>query len=128
MSVITVFNGLFCEAGVVVKRVLDSTGYRLVTDQEIVADAAELSGMNEEKIARAFQAKASVFNAFSHEKERAIAWLRYAMAKKLMGQDKILFSGLLLSLPARNRSYPQGLPYLRDERASGRGRAHRRLC
>jgi len=98
MSVITVFNGLFSEAGVVVKRVLDSTGYRLVTDQEIVAEAAELSGMNEEKIARAFQAKASVFNAFSHEKERAIAWLRYAMAKKLLGQDKILFSGFASQL------------------------------
>ncbi|QJB56052.1 response regulator [Pseudodesulfovibrio sp. zrk46] len=102
MSVITVFNGLFSEAGVVVKRVLDSAGYRLVTDQEIVADAAVLSGMNEAKIARAFQAKASVFNAFSHEKERAIAWLRLAMAKKLMEEDKILFSGYASQLPAAN--------------------------
>ncbi|BDQ33481.1 response regulator [Pseudodesulfovibrio portus] len=100
MSVITVFNGLFSEAGVVVKRVLDSTGYRLVTDQEIVADAARLSGMAEEKIARAFQAKTSVFNSFSHEKERAIAWLRLAMANKLMDQDDLLFSGFASQLPA----------------------------
>ncbi len=102
MSVITVFNGLFSEAGGVVKRVLDSTGYRLVTDQEIVAMAAELSGMNQDRIARAFQAKTSVFNAFSHEKERAIAWLRFAMAKKLMEQDKLLFSGYISQLPATN--------------------------
>ena len=100
MSVITVFNGLFSEAGVVVKRVLDSTGYRLVTDQEIVADAAKLSGLAEEKIARAFQAKASVFNAFSHEKERSTAWLRLAMAQKLMDQDKLLFSGFASQLSA----------------------------
>lgn len=100
MSVITVFNGLFSEAGVVVKRVLDSTGYRLVTDQEIVADAAVLSGLAEDKIARAFQAKASVFNTFSHEKERAVAWLRLAMANKLMDQDKLLFSGFASQLPA----------------------------
>lgn len=99
MSVITVFNGLFSDAGVVVKRVLDSTGYRLVTDQEIVAAAAGLSGMAEEKIARAFQAKASVFNSFSHEKERAIAWLRLAMANKLMEQDNLLFSGFASQLP-----------------------------
>ncbi len=98
MSVITVFNGLFSEAGVVVKRVLDATGYRLVTDQEIVADAAGISGMAEEKIARAFQAKASVFNTFSHDKERAIAWLRMAMAAKLVDQDKLLFSGFASQL------------------------------
>ncbi|MEF2230599.1 MAG: response regulator [Pseudodesulfovibrio sp.] len=99
MSVITVFNGLFSEAGVVVKRVLDATGYRLVTDQEVVADAASLSGMAEDKIARAFQAKGSVFNAFSHEKERAIAWLRLAMASKLAAQDDLLFSGFASLLP-----------------------------
>lgn len=99
MSVITVFNGLFSDAGVVVKRVLDSTGYRLVTDQEIVADAAALSGMAEDKIARAFQAKTSVFNSFSHEKERAVAWLRLAMANKLTDRDDILFSGFASQLP-----------------------------
>nr|WP_321513806.1 response regulator [uncultured Pseudodesulfovibrio sp.] len=100
MSVITVFNGLFSEAGVVVKRVVDATGYRLVTDQDVVAEAAKLSGMSEDKIARAFQAKASVFNAFSHEKERAVAWLRFAMANKLMDQDKLVFSGFASQLPA----------------------------
>jgi len=99
MSVITVFNGLFSEAGVVVKRVVDATGYRLVTDQEVVAEAASLSGMPEEKIARAFQAKGSVFNAFSHEKERAIAWLRLAMASKLAAQDNLLFAGFSSQLP-----------------------------
>jgi CheY-like chemotaxis protein len=100
MSVITIFNGLFSEAGVVVKRVLDSSGYRLVTDQEIVADAAALSGLAESKIARAFQAKTSVFNTFSHDKERAIAWLRLAMARKLVDQDKLLFSGFASQLPS----------------------------
>jgi len=99
MSVITVFNGLFSEAGLVVKRVLDATGYRLVTDQEVVADAAAVSGMAEDKLARAFQAKGSVFNSFSHEKERAIAWLKLAMASKLAGQDNLLFSGFASQLP-----------------------------
>ncbi|MBC16913.1 MAG: response regulator [Desulfovibrio sp.] len=102
MSVITIFNGLFSEAGVVVKRVVDATGYRLVPDQEIVAEAAKLSGMSEDKIARAFQAKTSVFNTFSHEKERAVAWLRLAMANKLLDSDKLLFSGFASQLPSPN--------------------------
>jgi len=100
MSVITVFNGLFSEAGVVVKRVIDSTGCRLVSDQEIVAAAAKLSGIAEEKIARAFQAKTSVFNKFSHEKEQAIAWMRLAMANKLKTEDNLLFSGFASQLAA----------------------------
>jgi CheY-like chemotaxis protein len=102
MSVITVFNGLFSEAGLVVKRVLDGSGYRLVTDQELVADASTLSGMSEGKIARAFQSKTSVFNTFSHEKERAVAWLRLAMADKLAGGDAMLFSGFASQLPPDN--------------------------
>ncbi|WP_338670058.1 response regulator [Pseudodesulfovibrio methanolicus] len=99
MSVITVFNGLFCEAGVVVKRVLDATDCRLVTDQEIVADASHLSGMAEDRIARAFQAKASVFNSFSHEKEQAIAWMRLAVAERLVKDDNLVIPGFASQLP-----------------------------
>ncbi|AMK12231.1 MAG: response regulator [Pseudodesulfovibrio sp.] len=102
MSVITVFNGLFCEAGVVVKRVVDATGCRLVTDQDIVADAASLSGMAEDRIARAFQAKTSVFNTFSHEKEQAIAWMRLALAKRLVEGDDLVIPGFVSQLPSRS--------------------------
>lgn len=102
MSVITVFNGLFSEAGLVVKRVLDATEHRLITDQEIVADAAKLSGMAESAITRAFSSGASVFNKFSHEKERAIAWLRLAMAHKLEDADNLLVSGFASQLADRN--------------------------
>ena len=99
MSVITVFNGLFCDAGSVVKLVLDSTGYRLVTDQEIVAEASKLSGIAEEKVARAFLSGKSVFNAFSHEKERSIAWLKLATAQRIAESDNLLFSGFASQLP-----------------------------
>ncbi len=102
MPVITVFNGLFCQAGNVVQRLLDASGYTLVTDQDVVAEAAVLSGMAEEKLARAFSAGTSIFNAFSHEKERAVAWLRLAMAKKLLEGDNLLFSGFASQLPADN--------------------------
>ena len=104
MSVITVFNGLFCQAGPVVKRVLDDTGFTLVSDQELTARASKLSGMSEEKIARAFSAGTSVFNKFSHEKERAVAWLRMAVAETLLERDNLLFSGFASQLPAGNIS------------------------
>ncbi|MFW5490505.1 MAG: response regulator [Desulfovibrio sp.] len=99
MPVITVFNGLFCQAGNVVQRLLDTDGYTLVTDQDVVAEAAALSGMAEEKLARAFTAGTSIFNAFSHEKERAVAWLRLAMAHRLLDGENFLFSGFASQLP-----------------------------
>ena len=92
MSVITIFSGTFCKDEPVVKNVLSSTGYKLVTDNDIVAEASRLSGMPANKIMRAFSAKESVFNDFTHEKDVSIACLKLAVAEKLSG-DEILISG-----------------------------------
>ena len=83
MSVITIFSGIFCSADAVVKDVMDSTGYRLIDDSQVVVDAARLSGMLETKIRRAFSTKTSVFNKFTHEKEYSIAALRLSLARAL---------------------------------------------
>ncbi|BBO85252.1 hypothetical protein DSCO28_58180 [Desulfosarcina ovata subsp. sediminis] len=98
MSVITLFSGIFCGADAVVRDVMDSTGYPLIDDSRVIAIAADLSGMPESKIQRAFSAKASVFNKFTHEKECSIAGLRLALATELAGRPAVVsgFSGLLL--------------------------------
>ena len=93
MSIITVFSGIFCKEDSVVHEITGSTGYRLITDKTLVGDAAGLSGMAEDKIERAFSASTSVFNKFTHEKERAIAYLRLALAKTL-SEDNLIISGM----------------------------------
>jgi two-component system, OmpR family, response regulator CpxR len=92
MSVITIFSGSFCKEDLVVTEVLVKTGYTLITDKEIVAEASRASGMAESKIRRIFSAKTSVFNKFTHEKERSIAHLRLAIAEMLC-EDNLLLSG-----------------------------------
>jgi len=92
MSVITIFSGSFCKEDLVVREVLVKTGYKLVSDEEIVAEASRASGMAESKIRRTFSAKTSVFNKFTHEKERSIAHLRLAIAEMLC-DDNLLISG-----------------------------------
>ncbi len=92
MSVMTIFSSVFCQKEPVVQKLLEKTGYRRVTDEDITALASKLSGMDEKKIRSAFQAKASVFNAFTHEKERATAWVRRAVAETL-SDDDLLFDG-----------------------------------
>lgn len=98
MSVITIFSGIFCSADAVVRDVMDSTGYQLITDDQVIIKAAEMSGMPEHKVQRAFSAKTSVFNKFTHEKECSIACLRLALATKLGGSPAVVhgFSSLLI--------------------------------
>jgi CheY-like chemotaxis protein len=98
MSVITLFSGLFCGAAAVIRDVMDSTGYRLITDDQVAIMAAQASGMPEDKIWRAFSAKTSVFNKFTHEKECYIAGLRLALARELEKGPAVVhgFTSLLI--------------------------------
>jgi len=98
MTAITVFNGQFCDSDSVVKNVLEITGYRLITDQDIIADAAELSGLSERRLARALAAdEASRDGRF--DRERAIAWLRHAVAQRLCGEQDLVLWGYSALLP-----------------------------
>lgn len=98
MSDLFIFSGLFCQADAVAKRLIDDTDFKLVTDNDLVADAASLSGMSEKAVAKAFAPKASIFNKFSHEKERATAWLRLSLAKRLAEGESLLVSGFVSQL------------------------------
>jgi CheY-like chemotaxis protein len=75
-----------------------NTNYELLTDSDVVRHAADLSGIDEQKIRTVFKAKASIFNQFTQEKERATAWMRLAMAELLSKDNLIIdgFSGLLI--------------------------------
>ncbi|QQG65000.1 response regulator [Desulfobulbus oligotrophicus] len=92
MSVITVFNALYCNEELIVPQLVKKTGYRLVEDAEIVDQACTLSGLSADRISRAFTAKTSLFNPFTHEKERSIAYLRLAVAD-ILSQGNLVVHG-----------------------------------
>ena len=98
MSIITLFSGSFCNESPVVEEVLSQTGYRLIDDTQVVAEASRLSGMDESKIQRAFSAGTSVFNKFTHEKERAITFLKQALAELIPDDEALVtcFCGQLI--------------------------------
>lgn len=80
MSIITLFSGSFCDENRILQEIISSTGYRLITDTDVVAEASRRSALSESKIRRAFSAGASVFDKFTHEKMRSIAFLKLALA------------------------------------------------
>lgn len=92
MSVISIFSGSHCKREDVVRELLSSTGYKPVGDDQVVARAASLSGLPGDKIARAMSARPSVFNRFTRDRERAVAWLRLAVAE-ILADDGLLLDG-----------------------------------
>ncbi|WP_320169191.1 response regulator [Maridesulfovibrio sp.] len=105
MSDLFIFSGLFCQKDAVIKRMMDDSGIKLVSDADLVTDAAALSGMSEKSISKAFSPKTSIFNKFSREKERAVAWLRLALAQRLAAGEALLVSGLVTHLLSQEISH-----------------------
>jgi CheY-like chemotaxis protein len=101
MSVISIFSGVYCKEQSVVAALHEATGLPIVRDADLVALAARLSGLAADKIEKAFSAKTSVFNKFTHEKQRAAAWLRLALATRLAETEQLLLSGFTALLPPR---------------------------
>lgn len=98
MSIITLFSGSFCNENPVIEEVISRTGYRLIDDTQVVAEASRLSGTDESKIMRAFSAGASVFNKFTNEKERSIAFLKQALGELIADENALVtcFCGQLI--------------------------------
>ena len=84
--------GIYCNEESAIKAILKKTGYTYLTDADIVSKAGTLSDLPETKIAKALSAKPSVFNQFTHERERSIAYLKLAVAETLT-EDNILITG-----------------------------------
>ncbi len=92
MPIITIFSGIFCNEDAVIKDVVDTTGHHLVTDDMVADMASELSGITKSKLKKAFSSKPSIFNNFTLEKERSIAYLKLALSR-MLADERIVFSG-----------------------------------
>ncbi len=90
MPIISIFNGIFCEEEQVITELIQQTKYALIQDSDITASAGRLSNLSEAKISKAFSSKTSIFNKFTHERERSIAYLKLATAEALSHQELIL--------------------------------------
>ncbi len=100
MPIITVFSGTYCDAESVIGDVCKRTGYRHLDDGELVDQAVQSSGMAANKIHRALTSKVPVFNAFTRERECAMAHLRLAVAETL-ASDQLLLDGMCALLVPR---------------------------
>ncbi len=104
MSVISIFSGKFCNEDNVVNKLADETGFKICNDQYILNRASELSGMSNEKIRKSLSDKISMFNTFTHDREKSLASLKLAVANEIVEHD-IIYSGYIAHLIPREISH-----------------------
>ena len=90
MSIISVVSAAYCHEDDVIRGVLNQSGFHLVTDHDLVRRTAENSDMTEVAIVKAFSVKRSVFNSFTRERERAVAYLKVAVAEVVAGDGAMI--------------------------------------
>lgn len=92
MSVITLFSGSFCHGEEVARAIVEKLGCKLTDDQTLIEETSKRFGIEESKLFKAMAGKTSVFNKFTHEKERCLACLKMALAE-LLKQENLLYCG-----------------------------------
>lgn len=73
----------------------------LITDKNIIADAAQKHSVNENRLEQAMYNTTSVFNHFTLERERSISYVKEALANSLEKQDCIFDGFISLLIPSK---------------------------
>jgi len=89
LSIVTIFSGSFCAADAVAAGVAEKLGLEPVSDA-LFEETRKRSGLSVEKLRRAVAGPAPFWNQFTHEREKAVAWLRATAADILDGDGKLL--------------------------------------
>lgn len=92
MSVLLLFSAPFTHGEEVAGLFCEAEKYRLVREDELLDMAEKSCGLSQAKLARALSGSPSVFNAFTHEKEKAVACLRGGLAR-LLEEDRLAYCG-----------------------------------
>ena len=101
MAVIALFSGTHCHGEELAGQVALNLNYCMITDRDLIAETGKRFQLDESKLNRALFDKPSIFNKFTHEKERALACLKHVLAN-LVGQDQQVFFGYSCHLIPRD--------------------------
>jgi CheY-like chemotaxis protein len=104
MSVLLLFSAPYAHGEEVAERFCKAEKYRRVREAELLDLTEKSSGLSQAKLARALSGPPSVFNAFTHEKEKAVACLRGGLAR-LLEEDRLAFCGEAVLLVPRTVTF-----------------------
>lgn len=100
MPVLLLFSAPNAHGGEVLQEWCKRAKYRLVSTDELLDLTEKAYGFPKAKLSRALDGSPSVFNAFTHEKEKSVAFLRGGLAR-LLEEDQFAFHGPACLLVSR---------------------------
>jgi len=92
VPIVAIFSAVAPTGAEVARRVAAQLGFSTLDDEALIERAAAAGDLSAEKLRRAMLGSPSVFNKFTHEKERGIARLRAALAD-LLRPDELVYHG-----------------------------------
>ena len=99
MPIITIFNASFCGANHVARGVAEALGCRLLGNEALEAASVRF-GAPLDRMIKSMGGAPSVFNSFTHDKEKHIAYIRAGVAQALLEDNIVLNSAAALAAPA----------------------------
>lgn len=100
MPIISIFGGTFCMEEELLDHLSRQLGYEVIRDENVVQTASGLSKMPVSKIQKVFTAKKSIFNKFTHERERSSVYLKLSLAD-ILSNDNLIIEGFCSHLIPR---------------------------
>lgn len=104
MPVVNILYGSHCGAEAVVHSLAEKTRYTFYDDGILIAETGKRFGIDAGRMRKALSGKTSIFNKFTHEKERCLAYLECVVADCLQSDD-ILITGLAGLMVPRDMSH-----------------------
>lgn len=97
MSSIALFNSTFTKEKEIREKLSAVSGYTIVQDHDIIEETSRRYKIEKDKVVRALYTPTSVFNKFTHERERTAACLKRVMADQIR-KSQAIFSGFITHL------------------------------
>ncbi len=94
MAILALVTGTFTYEAEIVKELSSLTGAKIINDADIISDAHAKYNTAQNKLEHCLYAKTSVFNQFTLEREKHLAYLKSCLAEKLGGEERIILHGL----------------------------------
>ena len=104
MSVISIFGGVYSGSEAMLDKISGATGFGVIRDADLVAEACRRFGMDPERVENAMYGKASAFNNLTRERERSIACLKIILAERL-AEERVILTGFATHLVPESVSH-----------------------
>jgi two-component system response regulator CpxR len=92
MAVVTIFSASHCHGDDVARAVADHLGYRLLSNEELIAQAASRFDVADKTLLHAMHGLPSFLDRFRREQERSVTYLRSTLAE-LIADDRLVYHG-----------------------------------